>query len=98
MAAAAALRRYSSYPASRSLPRGSDLLAGYEEYRRKAAAAAMDYGFHMVVTAWDDKARGVSGTLLAATCIFGRDPLAGCEACRHKGGRRGKRPCQVHHG
>ena len=32
---------------------GQSLLAGYEDWRRKAEGAACDYGFHMAITWWD---------------------------------------------
>lgn len=38
-----------------ALPVDHNLTAGYEEWRRKAELAVMDYGFHMAVTSWSDK-------------------------------------------
>ena len=36
-----------------ALPVNGSLSAGLTEWRRKAAIAVMDYGFHMAVTSWD---------------------------------------------
>lgn len=38
-----------------ALPVGGDLVAGWEEWGRKAEGAVMDYSFHMAVTSWSDK-------------------------------------------
>ncbi|CEL99172.1 unnamed protein product [Vitrella brassicaformis CCMP3155] len=38
-----------------ALPVDGSLVKGWEEWRKKAAKANMDYGFHMAVTAWNDK-------------------------------------------
>lgn len=36
------------------IPVNGSLSAGYESYVKKAEKAAMDYGFHMAITKWDD--------------------------------------------
>jgi dihydroorotase-like cyclic amidohydrolase len=33
----------------------ANLTAGLESYKHKAVKAAMDYGFHMAITKWDDE-------------------------------------------
>lgn len=38
-----------------ALPVNHDLMAGYEEWKKKAAGACTDYGFHMAVTSWSPK-------------------------------------------
>ena len=38
-----------------ALPDNGDLAAGFEQYKRKAASAVMDYGLHMAVTTWNKK-------------------------------------------
>jgi dihydropyrimidinase len=38
-----------------ALPVDHDLAAGFEEWKRKAEVAVMDYGLHMAVTSWSDK-------------------------------------------
>lgn len=38
-----------------ALPVNGNLLAGYEQWRRKAAKSCMDHGFHMAVTTWNDE-------------------------------------------
>jgi dihydroorotase-like cyclic amidohydrolase len=48
-----------------ALPVGHDLLAGWEEWQRKAADAVMDYGFHMAVTSWSDRVAADMGALAA---------------------------------
>lgn len=37
-----------------ALPSDGDLAAGFKAYQEKASKSCMDYGFHMVVTAWND--------------------------------------------
>lgn len=36
------------------IPVNGSLSAGYEAYVKKAEKSAMDYGFHMAITKWDD--------------------------------------------
>lgn len=38
-----------------ALPLNGSLTAGLTEWRRKAAIAVMDYGFHMAITSWDQQ-------------------------------------------
>lgn len=38
-----------------ALPVNGSLSVGLTEWRRKAAIAVMDYGFHMAITSWDDQ-------------------------------------------
>ncbi|KAL3683562.1 hypothetical protein R1sor_001584 [Riccia sorocarpa] len=38
-----------------ALPIDGDLAAGYDIWAKKAKKSCMDYGFHMAVTAWNDK-------------------------------------------
>lgn len=38
-----------------ALPVNHDLLAGFKEWKKKAQAACMEYGFHMAVTSWSPK-------------------------------------------
>ena len=57
-----------------ALPVNGSLSAGLTEWRRKAAIAVMDYGFHMAVTSWDAQ---VSLSMLSLTtcsyiCMPGR--------------------------
>jgi dihydroorotase-like cyclic amidohydrolase len=49
-----------------ALPVNGSLSAGLTEWRRKAAIAVMDYGFHMAVTSWDAQ---VSLSVLSSTPI-----------------------------
>lgn len=37
------------------IPVNGNLTAGLESYKQKAANAAMDYGFHMAITKWNDE-------------------------------------------
>ena len=37
------------------IPVNGNLTAGLESYKHKAAKAAMDYGFHMAITKWNDE-------------------------------------------
>jgi dihydroorotase-like cyclic amidohydrolase len=37
------------------IPVDGNLTAGLESYKHKAAKAAMDYGFHMAITKWNDE-------------------------------------------
>ena len=36
-------------------PTGGDLARGFDDYLVRAAKSVMDYGFHSVVTTWNDK-------------------------------------------
>ncbi|XP_031400839.1 dihydropyrimidinase [Punica granatum] len=36
------------------IPVGGSLTAGFEAYEKKAKKSAMDYGFHVAITKWDD--------------------------------------------
>jgi len=38
-----------------ALPVNHNLMAGFEEWKKKAAGACADYGFHMAVTSWSPK-------------------------------------------
>ncbi|KAL4420181.1 hypothetical protein ABPG77_008317 [Micractinium sp. CCAP 211/92] len=46
-----------------ALPVAHDLLAGWDEWQKKAQDAVMDYGFHMAVTSWSDKVAADMATL-----------------------------------
>jgi len=48
-----------------ALPVEGSLAKGLEEWRRKAALAVMDYGFHMAVTSWTDQVAADMGALAA---------------------------------
>jgi dihydropyrimidinase len=37
------------------IPVNGNLTAGIESYKHKAEKSAMDYGFHMAITKWDDE-------------------------------------------
>ena len=37
------------------IPVNGNLTAGLESYKHKAEKAAMDYGFHMAITKWNDE-------------------------------------------
>lgn len=37
------------------IPVNGNLTAGLESYKRKAEKSAMDYGFHMAITKWNDE-------------------------------------------
>ncbi|CAO1944693.1 unnamed protein product [Urochloa humidicola] len=37
------------------IPVNGSLIAGLESYKKKAANAVMDYGFHMAITSWNDQ-------------------------------------------
>ncbi|KAK7372738.1 hypothetical protein VNO80_06125 [Phaseolus coccineus] len=36
------------------IPLNGSLIAGFEDYEKKAKKSCMDYGFHMVITKWDE--------------------------------------------
>lgn len=56
-----------------ALPVNGSLSAGLREWRRKAAIAVMDYGFHMAVTSWDAQ---VSLSMLnVKACSYASVPL-----------------------
>lgn len=38
-----------------ALPVNHDLMAGFQEWQKKAKPACADYGFHMAVTKWDEQ-------------------------------------------
>ncbi len=44
-----------------ALPFNGSLTAGLTEWRRKAAIAVMDYGFHMAITSWDQQVSAIFG-------------------------------------
>ena len=46
-----------------ALPVGHSLLAGWEEWQRKAGRAVADYGLHMAVTSWSAEVAEDMGTL-----------------------------------
>ena len=60
---AAALAGGTTFHIDFALPINHDLIAGYQEWRKKASIAAMDYGFHMAVTSWNDKVAEQMGQL-----------------------------------
>jgi dihydropyrimidinase len=37
-----------------ALPTNGSLAAGFKTYQERASTSCMDYGFHMIVTAWND--------------------------------------------
>jgi dihydropyrimidinase len=60
---AAALAGGTTFHIDFALPVDGDLIKGYQEWRKKGENAAMDYGFHMAVTSWDDKIADQMGKL-----------------------------------
>lgn len=46
-----------------ALPVNHDLLAGWEEWQKKAESAVMDHGFHMAVTSWSARVAADMATL-----------------------------------
>eukprot|EP00889_Picochlorum_renovo_P004620 jgi/Picre1/31650/NNA_007001.t1 len=61
---AAALAGGTTFHIDFALPVDHDLMAGYEEWRRKSKDSVMDYGFHMAVTSWSDKVKKDMETLV----------------------------------
>jgi len=57
------------------IPLNGSLIAGFEDYEKKAKKSCMDYGFHMVVTKWDET---VSREMELMVKEKGRDLLVPC--------------------
>jgi dihydropyrimidinase len=53
-----------------ALPVHHDLRAGHAAWQAKAAAGCADYGLHMAVTAWNDKARARACCFGACVCVL----------------------------
>jgi len=57
------------------IPLNGSLTAGFEDYEKKAKKSCMDYGFHMVITKWDET---VSREMELMVKEKGRDLLFPC--------------------
>ena len=66
------------------------LMEGLREWRRKAALAVMDYGFHMAVTSWSDQVClalqfGGQSSKTSGRCVCSQQPSS-TALCRRRAG------------